>query len=81
VLVSKARDRTHEILMSFLHENIDKNIRSRIRIFILQIKSSRTEFSCGLFNFDWTLMYSVSKTWSLNNQNLVKKFHLSLQVD
>jgi len=61
VLVTRARDKTHKILKEFLHKNLDEGLRNRIQIFILQIKSSKTEFSCGLFNFDWALMYSVSK--------------------
>lgn len=60
-LIGRSSNKTLDILMEFSHKNHNEKFQKRIRIFILQIKSSRTSFSCGLFNFDWILLYSVSK--------------------
>lgn len=58
--VTECRNETYNILMKILHGKFDEKFKKKIRIFILQIKHSRAEFSCGLFNFDWMVLYSVS---------------------
>jgi hypothetical protein len=55
----KIRDDTNEVLTVIQHRNIDKNLRKKIKIFLLQIKSSKDKFSCGLFRIDWQLIFSV----------------------
>jgi len=60
VSVAKNRDKTYNILKNISCQEFDGKLNERIRIFTLQIKSSRTQFSCGLFDFNWTLLYSVS---------------------
>lgn len=57
--VTGCRNETCDVLMKILHGKFDKKLKQKVRIFILQIKHSRAEFSCGLFNFDWMLLYSV----------------------
>jgi hypothetical protein len=61
VNVTDCRNETYNILMRILHAKIDEKLKMKIRIFIMQIRHSRAEFSCGLFNFDWMVLYSVSQ--------------------
>jgi hypothetical protein len=60
VSVTRNRDETYKLLKNISFEEFDDKLNEKIRIFELQIKSSRAQFSCGLFDFNWTLLYSVS---------------------
>lgn len=43
--VTECRNETYDILMKVLHRKFDKKFKKKIRIFILQIRHSRAEFS------------------------------------
>jgi hypothetical protein len=60
VSVTRCRNETYDILIKMLHEKYDEKFKKKIRLFILQIKHSRAEFSCGMFNFDWMVLYMVN---------------------
>ena len=60
VKVIECRNETYNILKKILHGKFDEKSKMKIRLLILQIKHSRAELSCGLFNFDWMILYSVS---------------------
>lgn len=60
VAVAGGRDKTAEILNEILCRKVDRKLRSEIRIFLLQIRSSKADFSCGLFTLDWKLLFAVS---------------------
>lgn len=58
-LVARERDMTHEILQRIFNGNFDANTRRQLRLFMMQTKHSRVDFSCGIFNYDWILLHSV----------------------
>lgn len=60
VSTANSRDETCKIMKNILIDEFNDKCSKQIRIFKLQIKSSRFDFSCGLFDFNWTLLFSVS---------------------
>lgn len=78
--VGRQQEETREILMEILQGNRvgDDKLKRRLRLFVLQTKHARMDFSCGMFKFDWILLYTVSRMfWVIHKKiNCVKKFPL-----
>lgn len=58
VLKTKGKIIAHRIHDAF-YECRDEKMRQDLMIFSLQLTHCHPEFSCGLFVFDWTVMYSI----------------------
>lgn len=60
-LTTKEARRTTRILFELLHQmGDDSEWNSMTQNFVQQIAFSQTKFSCGLFNFDWSLCFKVN---------------------
>lgn len=67
--VASVRNKTAEILNEILCKKIDGKLRNKIKVFLLQIRSSTADFSCGLFTFDWTILFAVSLSYNFEFKN------------
>lgn len=59
MLVVEQRNFTCDILFELLCENSNDKLRRKISLFLAQVRHSKANFSSGMFNIDWSLLYTV----------------------